>query len=153
LKRQLAELRGQQQPTPPAPAAPPAAPPAGPDSAALAAELDAEKTRAATAASDAREARVALAVHQQAGTKNANAVALTDSLAFRQATKDLDPAAADFADKLGAAIDKALENNPALRARGQVPGASGADTSGRPGGVGNRTRPNLAEAVRAKVGG
>lgn len=108
-------------------------------------------TDAANAA--ARQAQVALAAYKAAPTAGANPDGLTDSVAFREATADLDPTAADFQAKLTAAITKALEANPTLRSTGQVPDASGAVLTGRPGEVPQSRAPkSLSDAVNAHYG-
>lgn len=71
----------------------------------------------------ARQARVELAVYRVAGQPgvNANADALLDSRAVMAKLTDLDPTAADFTEKVTAAIKDAVTANPALAAAGQAP--------------------------------
>ncbi|MER6894506.1 hypothetical protein, partial [Amycolatopsis sp. NPDC000740] len=71
------------------------------DPAKLAEQVTAEQQRA-------RAAAVELAVFKSAGPLGADPTALTDSRAFLSAVEKLDHAAADFADKVGAAITKAV---------------------------------------------
>jgi hypothetical protein len=76
-----------------------------------------------------RLAKVELAVHKAAPTHQGDANALLDSRAFLAKVADLDPAAADFQTLVNAAIEKALAENPKLKAV-QATGASAVDHAG-----------------------
>ncbi|WP_116200726.1 hypothetical protein [Amycolatopsis circi] len=93
------------------------------DPAKLAEQVTAEQQRA-------RAAAVELAVFKSAGPLDADPAALVDSRAFLSAVEQLDPTAADFADKIGAAITKAVTDNPKLRTVGQVPPRSSGQHAG-----------------------
>ncbi|MET8846625.1 hypothetical protein [Amycolatopsis sp. NPDC004625] len=93
------------------------------DPAKLAEQVTAEQQRS-------RAAAVELAVFKSAGPLGADPAALVDSRAFLSAVEQLDPTAADFADKVGAAITKAVTDNPKLRAAGQVPPRSSGQHAG-----------------------
>ncbi|MBB5853971.1 hypothetical protein ACFQ05_11740 [Amycolatopsis umgeniensis] len=96
------------------------------DPAKLAEQVTAEQQRT-------RAASVELAVFKSAGQLGADPAALVDSRAFVSAVEQLDPTAADFADKVGAAITKAVTDNPKLRAAGQAPPRSSGQHAGGPG--------------------
>jgi hypothetical protein len=115
-----------------------------PDPAKLASQLEAEQT-------EKREALVENAVIKAALKAGADVTALTDSRSFMNTVNQLDPAASDFGDKVADAIKTAIKNNPKLKA-GQVPGRSGGDHSGGPGGKPSKPK-SLAEAVNARIGG
>ncbi|MER6663233.1 hypothetical protein ABT256_01690 [Amycolatopsis japonica] len=93
------------------------------DPAKLAEQVTGEQQRA-------RAAAVELAVFKSAGPLGADPAALVDSRAFLSAVEQLDPTAADFADKVGAAITKAVTDNPKLRAAGQAPPRSSGQHAG-----------------------
>lgn len=65
---------------------------------------------------EARETRIELAALKAAPRHGADPALLSDSRSFMAAAAALDPAAADFAASLDAAIKKAVEENPALKA-------------------------------------
>ncbi|MFE7029456.1 hypothetical protein ACFU9Y_04035 [Streptomyces sp. NPDC057621] len=67
----------------------------------------------------ARAATVKLAVFQTASKHGADAEALLDSASFERAINKLDPAADTFAANVEAAIKKAVESNPRLKAQSQ----------------------------------
>ena len=99
----------------------------GPDPEALTRQLTAAQTAQ-------RQAAVELAVYRAAGKHQGDPDALLDSRTFLRAVENLDPAADDFAVNVDAAIKATVEANPKLKT-GQVPGASGADHTGRTGGL------------------
>ena len=104
-------------------------------------EPDPEKlTQELTAAQrDARATKVENAVLKQAGKHNANPALLADSRSFMDSIDDLDPADADFASKIDAAIKKAVDANEALKvtpAAGPRPvRQQGTPSQGKQGGV------------------
>jgi len=116
-------------------------------------EDPAEQLKAAVAERDAavakvRDTAVELAVYRSAGKAGADPDALLDSRAFLAAVKDLDPDAADFGDKVTAAIRAAVKSNPKLAAT-LSPGRQGADHTG-----GRTTKPKtLQDAVARRLGG
>jgi hypothetical protein len=118
-------------------------------------QLKAARESAEKAASKARQSAVELAVYKHAGKAGADADAVLDSRAFLGAVADLDPEAADFSDKVTAAIKAALKANPKLAAgtagQGSGTGRQGADHTG---GSGGRSRSaSLTDAVTRKLGG
>lgn len=76
----------------------------------------------------------------------ADTSSLLDSRSFVETVSKLDPAADDFQTKLDAAIKKAVEDNPKLRAT-QAAARGGAEFSGGPGG---EAKPNTLEAAVEK---
>jgi hypothetical protein len=118
----------------------------------------AEQLKAAAAERDkatakARDTAVELAVYKTAGKAGGDPDAVLDSRGFLAQVADLDPDAADFADKVTAAVKAAVKANPKLAAAsaGQGPGKQGADHSG---GGGQKTKPKtLTDAITAKLGG
>ncbi|WP_406200132.1 hypothetical protein OG331_25190 [Streptomyces sp. NBC_01017] len=94
-----------------------------PDPAALTAQI--EKATAAH-----RETAVELAVYRGASKHGADPDALTDSRAFLKSIADLDPSDEEFAKKVNAAIKKAVDDNPKLKAQGQAPARNSGDFSG-----------------------
>lgn len=127
-----------------------------PDPKALADQLAAAKAETDARMAEKREADVMLAVYRSAGRHDADADALLDSRAFQQAVKDLDPSSADFADRIGEAITKAVENNPRYKATPATPAPkpkpeptvpkSGAPMNGAPGGNRQWTDADVAAA-------
>lgn len=116
--------------------------------AAQAAELESARTAA-------RAASVELAVYKTAGDNGGDAAKLLDSNAFTSSIKDLDPAKADFADKVGKAIKATVEKHPHLAAGdasgGQGPNRQGVDHTG--GGTGSKERPrSIREAINRSRG-
>ncbi|MEU5030179.1 hypothetical protein [Streptomyces milbemycinicus] len=77
----------------------------------------------------ARQATVKLAVFQTASKHGADPEALLDSASFEKAISKLDPTADTFAANVEAAIKKAVENNPRLKAQAaqQAPAKGGFD--------------------------
>ncbi|MBD5787115.1 hypothetical protein IF650_13085 [Cellulosimicrobium terreum] len=105
-------------------------------------------TAQATAARDeARVARVELAVFKRAAGHNADPAAVIDSRTFLAKVTDLDPTAADFGDKVDAAIKAAITDNPKLLAA-RAAGASSVDHAG---GTGEATDPNKATPGQARM--
>ena len=113
-----------------------------PDPAALTARIE-----QATAAH--RETAVELAVYRGASKYGADPDALTDSRAFLSSIKDLDPSDEGFAKAVQAAIKKAVDDNPKLKAASQAPARSSGDFSG---GTGDTTRsgPKTIDEIRAE---
>ena len=121
-------------------------------------EDPAEQLKAAAAERDsnaakARETAIELAVFKRAGKAGGDPDALLDSRGFLKAVADLDPDAADFGDKVTAAVKAAVKDNPKLAAdtKGAGAGKQGADHSGA-GGKSGKPK-NLTEAIAAKLGG
>jgi len=85
------------------------------------------------AQSEARNAKMELAIYKTAGTEKVNADKLANSISFQTATKDLDPTAADFNEKLKAAMQAELKKDPSIAISGGS-GTSGADQYGGAGG-------------------
>jgi hypothetical protein len=112
---------------------------APPDPAALKAQIE-----QATAAH--RETAVELAVYRGASKYGADPDALTDSRTFLRSIKDLDPSDAEFAKKVNAAIKKAVEDNPKLKAAGQAPDRTSSDFNG---GAGGSSEPQTIDEIRA----
>ncbi|MBG0560720.1 hypothetical protein [Actinoplanes aureus] len=120
----------------------------------------AEQLKAAAAERDkatakARETAIELAVYKSAGKAGADPDAILDSRGFLNSVAELDPDAADFRDKVTAAIKDAVKANPKLAATDPgIKGAvrQGADHSGA--GAGTKTKPKgLAGAVTAALSG
>lgn len=85
-------------------------------------ELTEQQTTAKTAVTE-------LAIYKAAGANGASPDALLDSRAFLASVAELDPASADFQKQVGAAIKKAVTDNPKLKAA-PVAGASAVDHAG-----------------------
>lgn len=94
-----------------------------PDPAALKAQI--EKATAAH-----RETAVELAVYRGASKYGADPDALTDSRAFLKSIAGLDPSDEEFAKKVQAAIKKAVDDNPKLKAAPAAPPRASGDFSG-----------------------
>ncbi|MEU8811116.1 hypothetical protein ACN6K5_001333 [Streptomyces violaceoruber] len=108
----------------------------------------------------ARQATVKLAVFQTAGKHGADPEALLDSASFERAINKLDPTADTFAANVEAAIKKAVENNPRLKAQGPppVPAKGGVDMAGGTSGKRQLTAAEVAklspdELVKAREDG
>ncbi|MGA5272286.1 hypothetical protein ACPCKL_00525 [Streptomyces cellulosae] len=108
----------------------------------------------------ARAATVKLAVFQTAGKHGADPEALLDSASFERAINKLDPTADTFAANVEAAIKKAVENNPRLKAQGAppVPAKGGVDMAGGTSGKRQLTAAEVAklspdELVKAREDG
>ncbi|MCL6734386.1 hypothetical protein [Streptomyces neyagawaensis] len=108
-----------------------------PDPAALTAKIE-----QATAAH--RETAVELAIYRHAGAHGADPDALTDSRAFLNSIKGLDPSEDEFARKVQAAIKQAVTDNPKLKAASQAPARNSGDFSGGTGG-----RPKNDDSIEA----
>jgi len=106
------------------------------------------------AVAQARQTAVELAVYRSSSGAGADASALLDSRAFLTQVADLDPAAADFGDKVSAAIKAAIKANPKLAAGPAVvaPSRQGAAATGAGTGSAGRSR-DLNAAVARKLGG
>lgn len=76
------------------------------------AERDSARAETAASAARAREAAVELAVFRAAAQSQVNGNALLDSRSFVATLTGLDPAAADFGQRVGDAITAAVEANP-----------------------------------------
>ncbi|MFF8656819.1 hypothetical protein [Streptomyces huasconensis] len=98
-----------------------------PDPAALKAQIE-----SATAAH--RSTAIELAVYRGAGKAGVDPDAITDSRGFMASIQDLDPADEGFGKAVVAAMKKAAENNPKLKAAGQAPARTSGDFSGASGG-------------------
>lgn len=112
---------------------------APPDPAALTAKIE-----QATAAH--RETAIELAVYRGASKHGADPDALTDSRAFLSSIKDLDPQDEGFAKAVNAAIKKAVDENPKLKAAGQAPDRTSSDFNG---GAGGSSEPQTIDEIRA----
>ncbi|HEY8756543.1 MAG TPA: hypothetical protein VIN65_09385 [Candidatus Dormibacteraeota bacterium] len=84
-----------------------------------------------TAAGQAKTvAEVQLAVFKAATTAGVNANSLLNRVDFTTTVKGLDPAAADFATQVEAAITTAVTADPSLKSGPVVPGKSGGEVIG-----------------------
>lgn len=116
---------------------------APPDPKELMDKLTAAQQETQQRAAEKREADVMLAVYRAAGKHGADADALLDSRAFAAKVNSLDPAAEDFADRLGEAITEAVESSdrykaaaaPAPAPKPKGPKTSGGEFTGSPGGT------------------
>ncbi|MFI0530309.1 hypothetical protein ACH3XX_09695 [Streptomyces scabiei] len=109
-----------------------------PDPAALTAKIE-----QATAAH--RETAIELAVYRGASKYGADPDALTDSRAFLNSIKGLDPSDEGFAKAVQAAIKKAVDDNPKLK----VAAAPTRTTSDFNGGAGSSSEPDDIDSIRA----
>ena len=98
---------------------------------------------------EARTAKVELAVYRAASTLGGDPSALLDSRGFLAKLADLDPAAADFQTQVTTAITAALTENPKLKAAPAV-GASSVDHAGGSG-EGNAKPTSLEEAIAQRM--
>lgn len=117
-------------------------------------QLKAAAAERDTATAKARETAIELAVYKTASKAGGDPDALLDSRGFLNAVAQLDPDAADFGDKVTAAIKAAVKANPKVSATPtpKGPGKQGSDHSGA--GTGDKAKPkNLTEAIAAKLGG
>ncbi|MGW3191601.1 hypothetical protein ACWDBT_27550 [Streptomyces ardesiacus] len=94
-----------------------------PDPAALKAQIE-----SATAAH--KSTAIELAVYRGAGKAGVDPDAITDSRAFMKSIEDLDPTDEGFAKAVTAAMKKAAEDNPKLKAASQAPARTSSDFSG-----------------------
>lgn len=132
-----------------------------PDPKVLAEQLAAQKAETDRRAAEHRESEVMLAVYRAASKHDADADVLLDSRTFQQQVKDLDPSAADFADRISEAITKAVESNPRYRVTSAAPPPkpkpeptvpkSGGEFNGAPGGNRQWTADDVAHATPAEV--
>ncbi|MET0492911.1 MAG: hypothetical protein ABW000_07235 [Actinoplanes sp.] len=95
----------------------------------------------------ARDSVAQLSAFRAASRNGADPDALLDSLAFVEKLKTLDPAAEDFTTKLSAAIKKAVEDNPKLKAV-QAAGRSAGEFTGRPGGSADKEPTTPGDRLR-----
>jgi hypothetical protein len=89
-------------------------------------KLTAAQAAAAAERDRARAAAVELAVLRSASRQQANGDALLDSRTFASQLTGLDPAAADFAQQVDAAITTAVEANPGWKLAAPTPAAPAA---------------------------
>lgn len=124
-----------------------------PDPEKLSAELG-TRTGELTASQDlSRKLTAQLAVWQQGATHGANVPELMDSASFLNTLGGLDPTAADFNEKLGAAVLAAVTANPRFKAPAAQAAAaapSGAQFSGGPGGQLNPEDASVEDMVIAR---
>lgn len=80
--------------------------------------------------SSERQAKIHLAVFQNAGKAKGNPSALLDSNSFTSTVKDLDPASDDFGTQVVSAIEAAVEQNPTLKQAQAAASQGGGDISG-----------------------
>jgi hypothetical protein len=113
---------------------------APPDPAALTARIE-----QATAAH--RETAIELAVYRGASRYGADPDALTDSRAFLSSIRGLNPGGEGFAKAVNAAIKKAVDDNPKLKA---VPAAPDRTSSDFNGGGGSSSDPDDIDSIRAE---
>jgi hypothetical protein len=91
-----------------------------------------------------------LAAWRSAALQGVNAASLMDSRSFLTSIGKLDPAAADFSDQLTAAVQAAVQTNPALRGTVVPPGQAGIGATGSTSAAENAT-PGLGR-LRAAYG-
>lgn len=125
-----------------------------PDAKALGEQVERERT-------EARQARVELAVFRAAGKAGGDPDALLDSRAFLDSIAELDPTGAGFGEAVAGAIVKAIEGNPRLKAAtGKAGEAEGDGKGAQQGGVPLTGGPNggkpakpttLEEALAGRV--
>lgn len=119
-------------------------------------QLAAAKADADKATQKLRDKSLRLAIRENADKAGVDPAAVIDSSSFKDATAELDPDAADYDDKVVAAMKKALKINPRLAATTAGQGSSGTGRQGadHTGGGTSRTRSgNLTDAVTKKLGG
>lgn len=109
------------------------------DPAALKAQVE-----SATAAH--RSTALELAVYRGAAKAGVDPDAITDSRAFMASIKDLDPADEGFAKAVQAAMKKAGEDNPKLKAAPAAPDRTSSDFNG---GAGSSSDPDDIDTIRA----
>lgn len=81
-----------------------------------------------------RSTALELAVYRGAAKAGVDPDSITDSRAFMASIKDLDPSDEGFAKAVTAAMKKAAEDNPKLKAASQAPARTSSDRSGSAGG-------------------
>ena len=107
------------------------------------AKLQAEIERRTTAH---RETAIELAVYRGASKYGADPDALTDSRGFLNSIKGLDPEDEGFAKAVNAAIKKAVDDNPKLKAAPAAPERTSSDFNG---GAGSSSEPQTIDEIRA----
>ena len=107
------------------------------------AKLQAEIERRTTAH---RETAIELAVYRGASKYGADPDALTDSRGFLNSIKGLDPEDEGFAKAVNAAIKKAVDDNPKLKAAPAAPERTSSDFNG---GGGSSSEPEDIDEIRA----
>ncbi|MBQ0827705.1 hypothetical protein [Streptomyces tagetis] len=117
-----------------------------PDPAALTAQI--EKATAAH-----RETAVELAVYRGASKYGADPNALTDSRSFLNSIKGLDPEDEGFAKAVQAAIKKAVDDNPKLKAAAPAPKRTSSDFNGSGGDSGPKTIDEIRAERRKRRAG
>jgi hypothetical protein len=101
---------------------------------------------------ETRETKAELVVWRNAADLKVDAQALTDSKAFANATKDLDPSSETFEADVKKAAQAAVKQNPKLAAS-QAAGSSSADHAGGSGQDGAPRKPkSMADAVASTLG-
>ncbi|MBF6332383.1 hypothetical protein [Nocardia transvalensis] len=103
-------------------------------------------------ATEARAARVELALYRAADAAGADATTLLDSRSFLATVADLDPSAAEFDDHITTAVERALADNPKFRKQSAPAVRSGGDLSAGPAGapaVGDDTTVDALRKLRA----
>ncbi|KJK40230.1 hypothetical protein UK15_07715 [Streptomyces variegatus] len=93
-----------------------------------------------------RETAVELAVYRGASKYGADPDALTDSRGFLNSIKGLDPEDEGFAKAVSAAIKKAVDDNPKLKAAAPPPDRTSSDFNG---GAGGSSEPEDIDEIRA----
>ncbi|MFS4105120.1 hypothetical protein [Streptomyces sp. PD-S100-1] len=93
-----------------------------------------------------RETAIELAVYRGASKYGADPDALTDSRAFLNSIKGLDPEDEGFPKAVAAAIKKAVEDNPKLKAAPAAPDRTSSDFNG---GAGSSSEPQTIDEIRA----
>ncbi|MGW8719673.1 hypothetical protein ACWGNR_10230 [Streptomyces althioticus] len=93
-----------------------------------------------------RETAVELAVYRGASKYGADPDALTDSRAFLNSIKGLDPEDEGFAKAVQSAIKKAVEDNPKLKTQPAAPERTSSDFNG---GAGSSSEPQTIDEIRA----
>ncbi|MFE6284356.1 hypothetical protein [Streptomyces sp. NPDC057877] len=111
-----------------------------PDPAALKAQIE-----SATAAH--RSTALELAVYRGAAKAGVDPDAITDSRAFMASIKDLDPSDEGFAKAVQAAMKKAGEDNPKLKAAPAAPDRTSSDFNG---GAGSSSDPDDIDTIRSE---
>lgn len=119
-----------------------------PDPAVLQQSISERETRITSLEADVRSKDVELAAWRSASRQGANTAALLDSRSFLAEVAKLDPASGDFTTQLDAAVKKALEANPSLRATPvPTPGAAGIGVTGS--GAGTSVSPGMGRLRQA----
>jgi hypothetical protein len=126
------------------------------------AEVDPAKLGSELAESKAMIARLTtqIAVSDAARTAGGDAEMVTAWLSHKGLLKDLDPAGADFATKVGDLVKAQIEANPKLKAGDAppaapvvTPGRQGAASTSTAGGAQDTARPSMAQAIQAQMAG